>query len=169
MRKAIEDVNSGVSFAFHRYSLSSQGENSEFDLQGVSPGAPKDNEIGTRQLTFIFIYPRVRFYSTVIIAIISCFFFYYHYCFTAPDTSEMNDLDLAIGESPSPFVIPVNFDPYQLPSSSVSVNVENVDNGTSTIQDNTIKLVVPSAFANHLNGAETVTVVATINQTSSPQ
>lgn len=49
LRKAIEDVNSGVSLAFHRYSLSSQGECGEFDLQGVSPGAPKDIETGTRQ------------------------------------------------------------------------------------------------------------------------
>ncbi|KZS06049.1 Chloride channel protein 2 [Daphnia magna] len=46
LRKAIEDVNSGVSLAFHRYSFSSQGDNSEFDLQGVSPGAPKDLETG---------------------------------------------------------------------------------------------------------------------------
>jgi hypothetical protein len=53
-------VNSGVSLAFHRYSFSSQGENSEFDIQGVSPGAPKDLETGTRQSTKLFTLLRAK-------------------------------------------------------------------------------------------------------------
>ena len=46
LRKAIEDVNSGVTVAVRRDSFSSQGETGEFNFQGVSPGAPIDIETG---------------------------------------------------------------------------------------------------------------------------
>nr|CAH0108618.1 unnamed protein product [Daphnia galeata] len=111
LRKAIEVVNSGVSLAFHRYSFSSQGENSEFDIQGVSPGAPKDLETG-------------------------------------PDLPGVSDCDSETDQdessSSSAFVIPVQFNVHQLPT--VSVDVESTAS-TIRIQDNSIKLVVPSGFA----------------------
>jgi len=132
-------VNSGVSLAFHRFSFSSQGDNSEFDLQGVSPGAPKDLETGTRQSSEIFTllgFPKKHFFKTVIIVL------------TGPDLPGVSDSDSETDQdessASSAFVIPVQFDVHHMPT--VSIDVESTAS-TIRIQDNSIKLVVPSAFA----------------------
>jgi hypothetical protein len=144
-------VNSGVSLAFHRYSFSSQGENSEFDIQGVSPGAPKDLETGTRQSTKLFTLLRAKkqtFKSKKkkkkLLLLL-----------TGPDLPGVSDCDSETDQdessSSSAFVIPVQFNVHQLPT--VSVDVESTAS-TIRIQDNSIKLVVPSGFASPNSAGE---------------
>jgi hypothetical protein len=136
-------VNSGVSLAFHRYSFSSQGENSEFDIQGVSPGAPKDLETGTRQSTKLFTLLRAKNKHSNLKKTKKLLLF-----LTGPDLPGVSDCDSETDQdessSSSAFVIPVQFNVHQLPT--VSVDVESTAS-TIRIQDNSIKLVVPSGFA----------------------
>lgn len=130
-------MNSGVSLAFHRFSFSSQGENSEFDIQGVSPGAPKDLETGTRQSSEIFLQSYLLTQKTVIVVLLK-----------GPDLPGVSDSDSETDQdessASSAFVIPVQFDVHHMPT--VSVDVESTAS-TIRMKDNSIKLVVPSAFA----------------------
>lgn len=132
-------MNSGVSLAFHRFSFSSQGENSEFDIQGVSPGAPKDLETGTRQSSEIFFTELFTYTQKTVIVVL----------LKGPDLPGVSDSDSETDQdessASSAFVIPVQFDVHHMPT--VSVDVESTASTTIRMKDNSIKLVVPSAFA----------------------
>ena len=74
---------------------------------------------------------------------------------TGPDLPGVSDCDSETDQdessSSSAFVIPVQFDVHQLPT--VSVDVESTAS-TIRIQDNSIKLVVPSGFASPNSAGE---------------
>ena len=75
---------------------------------------------------------------------------------TGPDLPGVSDCDSETDQdessSSSAFVIPVQFDVHQLPT--VSVDVESTASSTIRIQDNSIKLVVPSGFASPNSAGE---------------